>query len=186
MSTSTNGEHNVAVAPPPTARRRLETLEPSRDVLRLLEDLGEFVDGYPQVLNKVWGMDVEEFHARLNQVRANLPDDLKKATRLSRESHRLIDEARGEADGIIASAQEQAQRMIEQARAESASMVALHEITKQAQERPSATLAEAEASAREVRRGAENYARDLLAHVENTLGKLTQTVRRGQDELRSE
>ncbi|MES4792876.1 MAG: hypothetical protein C4321_07715, partial [Chloroflexota bacterium] len=122
MSTPSNGEQNVAVAPvPPTARRRLEALEPSRDVLRLLEELGDFVDQHHQVMNKVVWMDVEEFHVRLNQIRANLPDDLKKATRLSRESHRLMDEARSEADRLVEGAKEQARKITEQARTEAAS-----------------------------------------------------------------
>src|SRR5258706_15938386 len=96
------------------------------------------------------GFDREKFYYLVLKIRANLPDDMKKAQRVARDSERIVDEAREaavqqlessrqegvrtvegarvEAARMTANAREEANRIVEQARSQAAAMVEKSEV----------------------------------------------------------
>src|SRR2546421_2988272 len=115
------------------------------DIYKLLDELEELPDKarhLPFLPKVLLGFDLEQFYYLVLKVRANFPDDLKKAQKVSRDSERIVgeardtanlhmetsreevarirDEARKEADSAVSEAREEARRIVDQARAQAA------------------------------------------------------------------
>lgn len=176
------------------------------DVFRLLDQLEELPEKAKHLpFNTLVGFDQEKFYYLVLKVRANLPEDMKKAYRVAKDTERIVDAARGaaeqelensrleaartreaaEADAarILENARSEAQRIIEQARSQAAAMVDHSEVTRMAQAQAKDILARAETEANEIRKGADDYARDVLANIEGVLTRTIATVQRGREIL---
>lgn len=153
------------------------------DILKLLDSLEELADSTHTFLGKVWGLDYEEFHMLTNKIRASLPDEVRRASRLTSDSDRIVSAAREEAEVIKEQAVEEANRVVEEARQMAARLVDTSEINRLAKAQAQDIMSNAEASAREVRRGADEYAREVLAAIENHLAKVMGTLQKGREKL---
>lgn len=178
------------------------------DIYRLLDQLEELPDRARHVpfLPKVLlGFDLEQFYYVVLKVRANLPEDMKTAKRVARDSERIgvearetatayletgreeavriRDEARAEAESTVQKAREEASRLLDQARAQVAHLVEKTEIHQMATTQAHDLIRRAETEASEIRKGADEYARDVLASLEGTLGKAVTTIQRGRETL---
>ena len=124
-----------------------------------LEALRDYVvrGGFAPLNHRVW-LDLEEFEYRLEQIIAQLPKEVRRARRISREeqriiqdakdeARRLLDEARAEAEQIVAASQEEADRLVESSA-----------IRQRALEQAVVTISRAEETAREVREQSYAYA----------------------------
>jgi hypothetical protein len=167
----------------------------SVDVFRLLDQLEEL----PERAKHVWpnmliGFDNEQFYYLVLKIRANLPDDMKKAHRVARDSERIVDEARDaavhqlesgrvEAGRVLEEARSEAQRIIEQARQQAAQMIDHSEVSRMATAQAHEIIRSAETEASEIRKGADEYARDILSNLEAVMGKAIVTVQRGRETL---
>ncbi len=103
------------------------------------------------------------------RLRVAVPEELKQARRFSQERERVIQQAEAEAEKILAAAQERATLMLQET-----------ELMRRAKEDERRLLSAAESQADEVRRGADQYAFDVLAGLENELTKLLATTRKGR------
>src|SRR6266571_8336640 len=85
-----------------------EALEegPRVDLERLIDDLESRVESSKQILNHAVWVDLDEFFELTRRIKANLPDEIKRAARVSREGNRIVEDARDEA-----------RRMLDEARA---------------------------------------------------------------------
>jgi len=108
----------------------------------------------------------------IDQLRVTIPEEVKSARRVTNEAERLLEEAREEAEQILARAQEQATYLIEE-----------RELTRQADEIGQEIIRQAQAEATETRRGADDYAADVLANLETDVGRTLRTIRRGLELL---
>ena len=84
------------------------------DIFRLLdqlEDLPEKARHLP--FKTLVGFDQEQFYYLVLKVRANLPDDMKKAQRVARDSERIVDQARDTATEQLESSRVEAARVLE-------------------------------------------------------------------------
>ncbi len=166
------------------------------DVLRLLDELEELPDRATQVpwLKLQWGFDQDRFDTLLLKIRANLPEEVKKAQRVARESERIVDEARDvavrqmesvrvEAARTTDDARSEAARIVEQARMQAAHMVEHSEVHRMATAQAQDILRRAEIEASEIRKGADDYARDVLGHIENVMEKAVVVVQKGRETL---
>lgn len=171
------------------AVRRMSFLNSSashqEDILKLLDDLQDLAESAHKVFGRIWGLKEDDFHMLVNKIRASLPDEVRRASRVASDSDRIVSAAKEEADMIVAQAKDEAARIVEEARQMAAKLVDTSEINRLAKAQAQETLSSAEAAARETRRGADEYAREVLAAIENHLAKVMGTLQKGRERLES-
>jgi vacuolar-type H+-ATPase subunit H len=165
------------------------------DIESELESLREFVmKGGPCPLNHRLWLDLDEFEARLEHVVALLPKEVRRARRVCREeqriiqdakdeARRLLDEARAEAEQIGVGARSDAEDTLAQAHAEAERLVESSAIRQRALEQAEATIAQARATAGEIRSNSYAYAQQVVGNVIGSLERLTQTVEQDRAQL---
>ena len=97
-----------------------EALEegPRVDLERLIDELETRMESSKQILNHAVWVDLDEFFELTRRIKANLPDEIKRAVRVSREGNRIVDDAREEARRMLDEARAEAERLGRTARAE--------------------------------------------------------------------
>jgi bifunctional DNA-binding transcriptional regulator/antitoxin component of YhaV-PrlF toxin-antitoxin module len=108
----------------------------------------------------------------VDQLRTSVPDEVRQARRITEDADRITDHAREEGETIVARAQEQAAQMLEE-----------RELVRAAQQRAAEILDQAQDEAREVRRGADEYAAGVLIRLEGECIKALTSIKRGIDML---
>lgn len=158
------------------------------DILKLLTELDEIVDNSHKIMGAMLRFDEDRFHMTVMKIRANLPEEMKRASKLVRDSERMIEETKETSENIITEARKGAQKEIDQGKSESQRMkeLAMAEIVKEreALDREARhvssesklaadrTIAEARVQASqlvsdsEIVRNAEAAARDIRARAE--------------------
>ena len=119
-------------------------------------------------------VDEDEVMDLIDQLRFNLPEEIKQANWTVQEQQRLISEAHAEAARIMGKANE---------RAESA--VTDHEITRRAERQATQLVRDAQAKSDQIIRDAEAYALEQLQQLEAHLSRTLATVKRGVEALQS-
>lgn len=84
----------------------------------------------------------------------------------------MLDEARSESDRVVRMAQEEAEKITSE-----------EEVLKRAERQSQEILEESRRREREIRLGAEDYADEVLANLEENLGRLLDAVQRGRSKL---
>ncbi len=108
----------------------------------------------------------------VEKLRSTLPDEVSRAKAVTKEKDRLIEDAKSQAAAMMTEASTAKTQLLSDA-----------EITRQAQERAEQILSQAETQAREVRRGAEQYADGVLAALDTSLGNALAAVHKGREQL---
>jgi cell division septum initiation protein DivIVA len=162
-----------------------ETLEagPRVDLERLVDELEARVEASKQILNHAVWVDLDEFFELTRRIKANLPDEIKRAARVSREGNRIVEDAREEARRMLDEARAEAERLVRTARAEAEHLIETGEIQRLATERATQLVAQAEQRADGVRQGANAYAREILANLEATVQRILEAVENGKQQL---
>ena len=140
------------------------------EIIDMLEDVVEKSMAIPFAGRAV--VDREELLDLIQEIRLNLPGDLKQAKWVKEERQRILDEANKEAESIVKGAEEKM-----------ASMIDDHEITQKAYAQANAIIAAAQNNARELRLGTRQYADDVMASLEAHVAKVAETVRENRREL---
>jgi cell division septum initiation protein DivIVA len=153
------------------------------DVPKLIDRLEELIENSRHFFNKAWGIDLEEFYILTNKIKMSLPDDVRKATRLTKDSQRIVEEARMEAEQVLERAKKEADRMVTEARTESERLKDTHEIARMATTQAKELVAQAEESALDLRRGADEYAMEVLSRLENEVTAVMRTIQKGREKL---
>ncbi|MCW3095649.1 MAG: hypothetical protein JWL77_1267 [Chthonomonadaceae bacterium] len=208
------------------------------DILKLLTELEDLVEGSPKMMGALLRFDEDKFHMTIMKIRANLPEEMKRASKLARDSERIVEETRDNADRVVsearraalqelergraesthlkeeareesrrqnaeaqaeasrvrqnadaearqklAEAQRNAAELVAEAQAQAAQLVADDQIVQQALVQAQELKMRAEQEADAVRRGSDDYARDVLTNLENVLGKTVTQIQRGRDML---
>lgn len=164
------------------------------DILRQLADLEKMIEEPREFMGLIWGMNREDMVMQISKIRASLPQDLKNAASMVRESDRILEEARADAAGILENARKEAasiqaeartesERHLEQGRLQQERMVADSEILKLSKAQSDEIRAAADRDALNMRRGAEKYTYDVLTQMEGVLGKAMTAIERGKSEI---
>ncbi|MDQ1712731.1 MAG: hypothetical protein QOE45_2181 [Frankiaceae bacterium] len=111
--------------------------------------------------------------ALLDELRAELPDELREAQWVIKDREEVIDAGRKEADRIIADA-----------RTEAARLVSRTEVMQSATKEADRVLEEAKENSRQMRLEVEDYVDAKLANFEVVLHKTLGAVERGRDKLK--
>ena len=142
----------------------------------LLEQIDDMVD-------KAWSLplsggkclvEAARLRAIVDDGRANLPSELRQAKAIVSDRAEIITNAKREAEDIIRKAEERARRMM-----------AEEEIYKQAQTAASELLSQSQQKAREMRKGATDFAEDVLRRTEEVLAGRIGDVRQARQLLRN-
>jgi vacuolar-type H+-ATPase subunit H len=97
-----------------------------------------------------------------------VPEEVRAAKRINSEGERIIEKAQEEAERIVARAQEQAAFLIDE-----------RGLTQQAEAESRRIIGEAEDDAEDVRRGADEYAVNVLVGLEGDVVKTLQSIKKG-------
>jgi hypothetical protein len=145
-------------------------MERSVDVLQMIDRLEQLVSSGTRLpLSSKTMIDESEFLEIIDRLRVAVPEELRQARRFTQERDRVLAQAESEAEKIISAAQERATLMLQDT-----------ELVRLANQEARRIIAAADADADDVRRGADQYAFDVLANLENELAKLLATTRKGR------
>jgi vacuolar-type H+-ATPase subunit H len=108
----------------------------------------------------------------LDDLRAELPADLRKAAALLEERDRIIDRGKREAD-----------RIISEGETEHARLVSVNEITVSAEHEGARIIAEARTEAQRLRDEVDDYVDTALANFEQFLTRALASIERGRDKM---
>ena len=110
----------------------------------------------------------------IDQIRFNLPDEIKQANWTVSEQQRIITEAHAEAARIMSRANERAEETSSD-----------HEVLRRAERQATQLVKEAQAKSDRIVQESESYALEQLKQLEAHLGRTLATVRRGVEALQS-
>ncbi|HEV2034393.1 MAG TPA: ATPase [Candidatus Dormibacteraeota bacterium] len=116
----------------------------------------------------------DEVMELIDQVRFNLPDEIKQANWTVSEQQRIITEAHAEAARIMSRANERAEETSSD-----------HEVVRRAERHSAQVIKDAQAKHDQIIHEAEAYALEQLKQLEAHLGRTLATVRRGVEALQS-
>jgi hypothetical protein len=108
----------------------------------------------------------------LEELRAELPAELRRAAALLDERDKIVDAGRREAD-----------RIISEGEAEHARLVSVNEITVSAEHEGARLVAEARAEAQRLRDEVDDYVDTALANFEQFLTRALASIERGRDKM---
>ena len=110
----------------------------------------------------------------VDQIRFNLPDEIKQANWTVSEQQRIITEAHAEAARIMSRANERAEETSSE-----------HEVLRRAERHATQVVKDAQSKSDQIIHEAESYALEQLKQLEAHLGRTLATVRRGVEALQS-
>lgn len=136
-----------------------------------IEDIIESGTGVP-FSSKVL-VDAEEILSLIQDIRVNLPDEIKQAQWIKEERKKILIEAQKEAEAIAKEAEDYIKKMVDE-----------NEITKNAYLQAEEILKRAQENAREIRLGTNEYADSILYKLQKQLSELQNTIENNRKELK--
>lgn len=131
-----------------------------------IEDL---IDEMYDLLDKGWKMplsagkmfvDGEEVRQILDEIKEEIPSEVRKAKAIVADRAQILDEAQREAETIIRVAEEKAKAMVNQ-----------DEIVRQAQQKANELIAQAQQKFKEMRKASNDYVDDLMRRADESSRK---------------
>lgn len=138
------------------------------------------VDRLEAVVNSGWRMpmtsrvqiDERDVLDVLDLMRTTVPEEIKQARRINQEREKILAQAQTEANRLVTQAQERVERLVSE-----------DNVLQLAEQRARDIVARAEQDAEEVRRGADDYALDMLDRLEVELDRVRGSVRNAIDAM---
>lgn len=138
------------------------------------------VDRLEAVVNSGWRMpmtsrvqiDERDVLDVLDLMRTTVPEEIKQARRINQEREKILAQAQTEANRLVTQAQERVERLVSE-----------DNVLQLAEQRARDIVTRAEQDAEEVRRGADDYALDMLDRLEVELDRVRGSVRNAIDAM---
>lgn len=164
------------------------------EVIKALEDLKERIERPRQFLGITMGMNKDECALLIRKIHAGLPEAIKQAEQITKESDRILNTSKQEAALTLNRAQSESKRLIEasereaartldQARAERERLISESEVLKAAKAEAERIRADAATEAARLKRNADEYVLDILTRIENVVSKALASLERGKEEV---
>lgn len=142
----------------------------------LIDELQEIVDsafkmplsGGKKVVN------AERIQEIVEEMRANMPQEIRQAQRISAERSMILDKSRQEAENMIQQAEERAKSMVER-----------HEITRQAQMRAGEIITKANEEAAKLRQAANQYIESVMKKADDELSANLASLKKTRQSLKA-
>lgn len=141
------------------------------DILDMMEDVIDKSMGIPFVGRAI--VNREEMLELIDELRLNLPDDLKRAKWVNEQGQKIIDDAKAEAASIIKLAEEKMATLIDD-----------HEITQKAYAQANEIVANAQNHSKEIRASTKKYVDDSMAVLEEKVSSMLEVVQANRRELK--
>ncbi len=141
----------------------------------MLEQLDEVLDTGMKLPGKKVVVDVEKLRAMIDDLRLNMPSEIKQARGIVADRADIITTAKKEADIIIRNAEERAKALIAQ-----------EEITRLAQEKAGEIISAAQTKSREMRKAAQDFVDDLMRRADDGLTANLAEVRKTRASLKQQ
>ena len=119
-------------------------------------------------------VDVDRMRDIIDEVRNNLPDEIRDSKKIVADREQIIKGARAESENIIKQAEERARGLVSD-----------QEITKRAQQRAVEILTAAQQQAKEISRSATTYCETILKNSEEVLARSVSDIKNTRMNLRS-
>ncbi len=144
-----------------------------------VEELMDQIDEMLEKCMKLPGgkviIDAEKLRTVADDVRLNIPAEVKQARGIVSDRSDIINTAKREADNIIRAAEERAK-----------AMVAQEEITRMAQEKAGEIMATAQNKAKEMRKAAQDFVDDIMRRADENLTANLAEVRKTRASLKQQ
>ena len=118
-------------------------------------------------------VDVDKVRDIIDDVRLNMPTEIKQAKAIVNDRAEIVAGARREAEGIIKKAEDRARALVDQ-----------QEIVRQAQQKAAEILSSAQQQSREMRTTITDYCENMLRQTEETLARSAAEVKNVRGALR--
>ena len=141
----------------------------------LLEQFDEVLDSGIKIPGKKTVADIEKLRAVVDDIRLNIPSEIKQARGIVADRTEIITTAKHEADGIIRNAEERAK-----------AMVAEQEIVKLAQEKATEIISNAQTKCREMKKAAQEFVDDIMKRADEGLTSNLAEIRKTRAALHSQ
>ncbi len=143
-------------------------------------DILMLVDRLEAVVNSGWRMpmtsrvqiDERDVLDVLDLMRTTVPEEIKQARRINQEREKILAQAQTEANRLVSQAQERVERLVSE-----------DSVLQVAEQRAHDIVARAQEDAADVRRGADEYALDMLDRLDTELHRVQGSVRNAIDAL---
>ncbi len=145
-----------------------------------IEDL---IDEMYDVLDKGWKMplsagrmfvDGEEVRQILDEIKEEIPSEVRKAKAIVADRSQIISEAQREAETIIRVAEEKAKTLVNQ-----------EEIVRQAQAKANELIAQAQTKFKEMRKASNDYVDDLMRRTDEALAENLAELRKTRQSIKT-
>ncbi len=127
------------------------------DILDMMDDMLDNASTVPFSVKKSI-IDCDQMRDYINEIRLNLPQEIKQAKLIVRDRQTIINDANKEADSIVRRAEDRAKVIVSN-----------DEITKAAKARAVEMVNQAQAKSKEIKNAANKYIDDVLVQAEECL-----------------
>ena len=141
----------------------------------LLEQIDESLEDGTKLFGRKTVVDVEKIRALIDELRLNMPSEIKQARGIVADRADIITNAKKEADSIIRNAEERAKALIAQ-----------EEITRLAQEKAAEIIATAQGKSRNMRKAAQDFVDDIMRRADEELTANLGEVRKTRAALKQQ
>lgn len=139
----------------------------------MLEQIDEALDTGIKIPGRKVLVDVEKIKAMIDELRLNMPSEIKQARGIVSDRADIITNAKKEADAIVRNAEERAK-----------ALVAQEEITRLAQEKAGEIISSAQTKSREMRKAAQDFVDDLMRRADDGLASNLAEIRKTRASLK--
>ena len=120
-------------------------------------------------------LDIKAIRRIIEEIRENLPMEITQAKRIVQDRSAIIDTARSESESILKTAEEKIRAMISN-----------NEITRAAQSKADAIIAEANAKAKEIRISSSEYAANVMKNLDDAITDHLTQIRKARHMFQSD
>lgn len=142
------------------------------DLLELMEETLEDAFTMPLIGKRV--VDAEKLQNMIEDIRLNMPSEIRQAKAIVQDRAEIVEGARKEAESILRKAEERARAIVDE-----------QEIVKRSQQKAAEILHEAQQNSRDMRMSAKNYCERILGHAEEQLMKSCAEIKTVRTSIRN-
>ena len=142
----------------------------------------ELLDQIDDMLEKGWSLpggrrviDVDKLRVVIDDIRLNMPTEIKQAKSIVADRADIITTAKREAEGIVRSAEERAR-----------AIVAQEEITRMAQAKAHEIIVQAQGKSREMRKAAQDFVDDIMRRADESVTQNLSDIRKTRASLKQQ
>ncbi|MCD7730842.1 MAG: ATPase [Oscillospiraceae bacterium] len=143
------------------------------EILDMMDDMLDEANAVP-FSNKKGVIDLDKMRSCINDLRLNLPDEIRNAKNIVRDRQEIVSDANKEADQIVRRAEERAKVIVSN-----------DEITKAAKQQAVEILNQAQARAKDIRNAANKYIDDILLQSESVLQTSLTDIKKTRQAVRN-